>query len=69
MSEKEKQKAKEIRNAKDRERYRTNEEAKAKKKYRSYKSIALSFVDMAKPEHLQELKEKIKKVEKNKTNL
>lgn len=69
MSEKEINAIKKIRNAKDREYYATNEEAKAKKKYRTYKSIALSFVDMAKDEHLQELKEKIKKVEKNKTNL
>ena len=68
MSEREIKKAKEIRNAKDRERYRINEEAKAKKKYRSYKSMALSFVDMAKDEHLEELKEKIKNREKNKTN-
>lgn len=69
MSEKEIKDIKKLRNAKDRERYSTNEEAKAKKKYRTYKSIALSFVDMAKSEHLQELKEKIKKIEKNKTNL
>lgn len=63
MTEKEIKKAKEIRNAKDRERFATNEEAKAKKKYRTYKSIAFSFVEMAKSEHLQELKEKIKKIE------
>lgn len=69
MSEKEINDIKKIRNAKDREYYATNEEAKAKKKYRTYKSIALSFVDMAKDKHLQELKDKIKKVEKNKTNL
>lgn len=68
MTEKDLKKAKEIRNAKDRERYQNNEEAKAKKKYRTYKSIALSFIEMAKDEHLQELKEKIKKIEKNKTN-
>lgn len=68
MSEKEINDIKKIRNAKEREYYATNEEAKAKKKYRTYKSIALSFVDMAKDEHLKELKEKIKKVEKNKTN-
>lgn len=66
MTEKEKQKAKEIRNAKDRERYSTNEEARAKKKYRTYKSIAFSFVEIAKIEHLQELKEKINKIEKTK---
>ena len=54
MTEKEKQKAKEIRNAKDRERYSTNEEARAKKKYRTYKSIAFSFVEIAKIEHLKE---------------
>lgn len=63
MTEKEIKKAKEIRNAKDRERFATNEEAKAKKKYRTYKSIAFSFVEMAKSEHLKELKEKIKKIE------
>ena len=68
MSEKEINDIKKIRNAKEREYYATNEEAKAKKKYRTYKSIALSFVDMAKDEHLKELKEKIKKVEKTKTN-
>lgn len=68
MSEKEIQDIKKIRNEKDRERYATNEVAKAKKKYRTYKSIALSFVDMAKAEHLEELKEKIKNREKNKTN-
>ena len=28
---------------------------KEKKKYRSYKSIAFSFIDMAKEEHLEEL--------------
>ena len=61
MSEKEINDIKKIRNAKEREYYAT-------KKYRTYKSIALSFVDMAKDEHLKELKEKIKKVEKNKTN-
>lgn len=66
MTEKEIKKAKEIRNAKDRERFATNEEAKAKKKYRTYKSIAFSFVEMAKSEHLQELKEKIKKIEETK---
>lgn len=37
MTEKDLKKAKEIRNAKDRERYQNNEEAKAKKKYRTYK--------------------------------
>lgn len=66
MSEKDLEKIREIRNAKDRERYSTNEEAKAKKKYRTYKSIAFSFVDMARSEHLQELKEKIKTIEKTK---
>lgn len=64
MTEQEIKKAREIRNAKDRERFATNEEAKAKKKYRTYKSIAFSFVDMAKDNHLQELKEKIKNIEK-----
>nr|DAR79283.1 MAG TPA: hypothetical protein [Caudoviricetes sp.] len=66
MTEQEIKKAREIRNAKDRERFATNEEAKAKKKYRTYKSIAFSFVDMARSEHLQELKEKIKNIEKSK---
>lgn len=66
MTEQEIKKAKEIRNAKDRERFATNEEAKAKKKYRTYKSIAFSFVDMARSEHLKELKEKIKTIEKTK---
>ncbi|MEZ7740479.1 hypothetical protein O3794_02760 [Gemella sanguinis] len=65
MTEQEIKKAREIRNAKDRERFATNEEAKAKKKYRTYKSIAFSFVNIAKKEHLEELKEKIKSTEKN----
>ena len=66
MTEQEIKKAKEIRNAKDRERFATNEEAKEKKKYRTYKSIEFSFVDMARSEHLKELKEKIKTIEKTK---
>ena len=55
MTEDDKFKEKRIRNLKDRERYANNSEAKAKKKYRTYKSIAYSFIDMAKEEHLEEL--------------
>ena len=36
-----------IRNLKNRERYANDSEAKAKKKYRTYKSMAFSFIDMA----------------------
>lgn len=55
MTKDDKFKEKRIRNLKDRERYANNSEAKAKKKYRTYKSIAYSFIDMAKEEHLEEL--------------
>jgi len=55
MTEDDKLEEKRIRNLKDRERYANNSEAKAKKKYRTYKSIAYSFIDMAKEEHLEEL--------------
>ena len=55
LTEEDKLEEKRIRNLKDRERYTNNIEAKEKKKYRSYKSIAFSFIDMAKEEHLEEL--------------
>jgi|GEM_PF-1726799 hypothetical protein len=55
MTEDDKLEEKRIRNLKDRERYANNSEAKAKKKYRTYKSIAYSFIDMEKEEHLEEL--------------
>ena len=55
FTEDDKLEEKRIRNLKDRERYANNSEAKAKKKYRTYKSIAYSFIDMAKEEHLEEL--------------
>ena len=55
LTEEDKLEEKRIRNLKDRERYTNNIEAKEKKKYRSYKSIAFSFIDMAKEEHLKEL--------------
>lgn len=55
LTEENKLEEKRIRNLKDRERYANNIEAKEKKKYRSYKSIAFSFIDMAKEEHLEEL--------------
>lgn len=44
MSEKEVQKAKEIRNFKDRERYSLNEEVRRKNAYRRSKSEAKKFV-------------------------
>ena len=44
MSEKELQKAKEIRNTKDRERYSLNEEVRRKNAYRRSKSEAKRFV-------------------------
>lgn len=55
LTKEDKLEEKRIRNLKDRERYANNSEAKAKKKYRTYKSIAYSFIDMAKEEHLKEL--------------
>lgn len=55
LTKEDKLEEKRIRNLKDRERYANNSEAKAKKKYRTYKSIAYSFIDMAKEEHLEEL--------------
>ena len=55
LTEDNKLEEKRIRNLKDRERYANNSEAKAKKKYRTYKSIAYSFIDIAKEEHLKEL--------------
>ncbi|MGX7111648.1 hypothetical protein [Gemella cuniculi] len=58
LTEEEKAKEKEIRNAKDRQRFSENLEAKEKKKYRTYKSTAFKFVEMAQQEHLQELKKK-----------
>lgn len=55
MTEDDKLEEKRIRNLKDRERYANNSEAKAKKKYRTYKSMAYSFIDIAKEGHLEEL--------------
>lgn len=55
LAEEDKLEEKRIRNLKDRERYANDSEAKAKKKYRTYKSMAFSFIDMAKEEHLEEL--------------
>ena len=55
LTKEDKLEEKRIRNLKDRERYANNSEAKAKKKYRTYKSIAYSFIDMAKEDHLEEL--------------
>ena len=55
LTKEDKLEEKRIRNLKDWERYANNSEAKAKKKYRTYKSIAYSFIDMAKEEHLEEL--------------
>ena len=55
MTEDDKLEEKRIRNLKDRERYANNSEAKAKKKYWTYKSMAYSFIDMEKEEHLEEL--------------
>jgi hypothetical protein len=55
LTEEDKLEEKRIRNLKDRERYTNDSEAKAKKKYRTYKSMAFSFIDMAKEEHLEEL--------------
>lgn len=66
MTEDDKLEEKRIRNLKDRERYANNSEAKAKKKYRTYKSIAYSFIDMAKEEHLEELLELLKNKLNNK---
>ena len=55
LTEEDKLEEKRIRNLKDRERYTNDNEVKAKKKYRTYKSMAFSFIDMAKEEHLEEL--------------
>lgn len=55
LTEEDKLEEKRIRNLKDRERYANDNEAKEKKKYRTYKSMAFSFIDMAKEEHLEEL--------------
>lgn len=63
MSEKEKelQKAKEIRNTKDRTRYAENEESRQKTIYRRGKSATFKFLEIAKQEHLKEIKEIVEK--------
>ena len=65
MSEKEIQKAKEIRNIKDRERYKNNEESRNKTIYRRGKSATFKFLEIANEEHLIEIKEIVDKRLKN----
>ena len=65
MTEKEIQKAKEIRNIKDRERYATNEESRNKTIYRRGKSATFKFLEIANKEHLTEIKEIVDKRLKN----
>lgn len=65
MSEKEIKKAKEIRNIKDRERYRNNEESRNKTIYRRGKSATFKFLEIANQEHLTEIKEIVEKRLKN----
>ncbi|WP_072520457.1 hypothetical protein [Gemella massiliensis] len=61
MSEEKKQKAKEIRNAKDRNRYAENEESRQKTIYRRGKSATFKFLKIAKEEHLREIKKIVEK--------
>ena len=63
--EKELQKAKEIRNTKDRTRYAENEESRQKTIYRRGKSATFKFLEIAKQEHLKEIKEIVEKKLKN----
>ena len=65
MSDKEIKKAKEIRNIKDRERYRNNEESRNKTIYRRGKSATFKFLEIANQEHLTEIKEIVEKRLKN----
>lgn len=65
MSEKEIQKAKEIRNIKDRERYKNNEESRNKTIYRRGKSATFKFLEIANEEHLIEIKEIVENKLKN----
>lgn len=65
MSEKEIKKSKEIRNSKDRIRYAENEESRQKTIYRRGKSATFKFLEIAKEEHLIEIKKIVEKKLKN----
>ena len=60
-------KDKEIRNIKDRERYKNNEESRNKRIYRRGKSATFKFLEIASIEHLKEIqkivKQKLEKIE------
>ena len=54
---------KEIRNKKDRERYRDNVESRAKRNHRTYKSMARKFLtEMIREEEKAEFKELLKRL-------
>ena len=53
-------KDKEIRNIKDRERYKNNEESRNKSIYRRGKSATFKFLEIAFIEHLKEIKKIVK---------
>ena len=53
-------KDKEIRNIKDRERYKNNEESRNKSIYRRGKSATLKFLEIASIEHLKEIEKIVK---------
>lgn len=53
-------KDKEIRNIKDRERYKNNEESRNKTIYRREKSATFKFLEIASIEHLKEIKKIVK---------
>lgn len=58
-------KDKEIRNIKDRERYKNNEESRNKTIYRRGKSATFKFLEIASIEHLKEIEKIVKqKLEK-----
>ena len=53
-------KDKEIRNIKDRERYKNNEESRNKTIYRRGKSVTFKFLEIASIEHLKEIEKIVK---------